>query len=285
MFSVNVLLYGDYPALAYRVLQPLRTAPAELVKDLRIGLNAVSPKVKDIVFDFCGRDFLRAPCYVYETEHNVGKYPLMRRMFKDSKRPLADHIMWFDDDSYLGRSVGSGWWYAVMATLSGSNLGMLGVVHYIRPRGNQLLGMRQQPWYTGKPLHNDQFKFITGGWWAGRSDFILQHDYPFEELHHNGGDSILGALCQQQDIRIETFADTICHCQSDGCVRKAAMLGDGHSMVHINHAERRGLGSRRQDEVYIWQGYQPGMVDFSHHMLHNFQCKVYSFRTPQLEIM
>lgn len=258
MFSLAVLLYGDYPELARRVLGSIRDSrpPASLVADLRIGLNAVSPATEQVVRELCACQLRHLPCHVYRPPANAGKYPLMRRMFYDPKCPLADRVMWFDDDSHLEPSCDAAWWQTISRrsrSVIGAG-GVLGKVYTILQRGNQHLGIRQQPWYAGKPVGpRHRFRFATGGWWVAETAFLHRWDYPFPDLFHNGGDSILGELVRQQ----------------------SAQLLDYHAGVRINvggRKGRRGIGVALRNEVYVWQDYQPGLPwDLSHQA---FPCTV-----------
>ncbi len=279
--SVNVLLYGHYPHLASRVLSRLLGAPGSIVQDLRIGLNDVCEETREYVWKFCGSLFTQAPCHVYEPPTNVGKYPLMRRMFYDEKRPLAPLTMWFDDDSYLSINSGPRFWESVIEALPVTDNPlkpvMLGYPHYIKARGQQLAGIIEQPWYGKMPFGNPHmYYFATGGWWTARTAFITQWDYPFADLHHSGGDSILGELLRQQQRRINGFHNAVCHCPSDGCVERALRCGNIPNQVHINHADRRGVGVHRSSEVYVFEHWISGSsgYDYSHH---SFPCDVHSF--------
>lgn len=275
MFSINVLLYGDYPALARRVLCSLLLTPRSFVTDIRIGLNAVSAQTRELAFGFCQQSFVQSPCYIYEPldGQNVGKYPLMRRMFYDERRPLASKIMWFDDDSYLANADMS-WWNEAAA--ESDKYVVMGARHFIRPRGNQWEGVRAQPWYSGLPLTpTGMFSFITGGWWTAQTEFLHAWDYPFLDLHHNGGDSILGELARQRSQPLGVFAKQLCHCPCDGCTSRVKLSEASANLVHINHADRRGVGSSRAEERYIWQEW-PNDVS-GQLQQHSFECSVFSF--------
>lgn len=274
-FSINVLLYGPYTDLARRVLDSLRVGlqvePPGRSVDLRIGLNAVSSETKQYVWEVVGR--FPVPCYVYEPPHNVGKYPLMRRMFYDVQCPLADEIMWFDDDSYLDPACGREWWD--QAHEWSKKYVVSGRIHLIRQRKQQYLGIMEQPWCKKRDLHaRSNFKFVTGGWWIGSSRFIQHWNYPFPELYHNGGDSILGELVRQQSRQLGQFPLAKCHCEA--CLHNAC---DGSGKVHVNvggRHGRRGIGSGFHDEVYVWQAYEAGReIDLSHH---DFSCTVHRFQ-------
>ena len=264
-FTVCALCYGDYPDLARWLLGSLeRSCPGNRLGDLRIGLNAVSQATEDLVFRFARE--APWPVTVYQPEHNVGKYPLMRRMLYDPVQ-CQPRVMWFDDDSFLDPTCGRDWWDGVAEESMLPTV--LGRIHLIRQRDQQYLGIPQQPWFAGLAVpKNHTFRFVTGGWWIADSAFLRQHNYPFPELHHNGGDSILGELVRQQGGKLAQSRYAKCHCES--CLRRP---GADTCQVHVNvggRKGRRGLGLH--DEVYPWQNYQPGKdPDYEHH---NFNCKI-----------
>ena len=249
MFSVCAIFYGDYPVLADRLLKSL--IKSNNVVDFRFGLNAVSQATKDLVQNWALQKMHSTPVYIYEAEDNgnLGKYPLMRAMFKDSYKP-AKKIMWFDDDSYVADEAGVAWWDAV-AVLATQNKTQIGSLHYMMQRGYQYKAIQQQPWYTNKVVNSKhRFYFATGGWWVADTDFLLKWDYPFPALYHNGGDSILGELIRQQNGTLYHYSLGLkCHCES--CVKRHKPAQK--DVVHINvggRAGRRGLG--RTSENYIW---------------------------------
>ena len=254
MFSVCVLLYGDHLPLARRVLQSIDRSDHGSyghIADLRIGLNEVGADTRRFVAEFCHRSMPGIPVHVYEPERNVGKYPIMRRMFYDKNRPLADHVMWFDDDSYLERAVDRQWWEEVRIL---ADRGLVGSVWHAPLRGNQHLGLNAQPWCGELPLEEKQvLNFITGGWWAARSETICRDNYPFPELYHNGGDLVLGALAYQRGIPLVKFV-------------KNVVVNEGH------YSSRRGIGVPIGTEKFAWQDYAVGTDSDQSHQ--EFSCKI-----------
>jgi hypothetical protein len=270
MFSVCTVAYGDYPDLLRKTLDSIQdTRPPGLVTDIRIGLNDVSQATFDYVMEYCGNRALDTNCYVYVPPENVGKYPLMRRMFYDQERPLDKLVMWFDDDSYLDPQANHVWWRE--AEQQGQLAVVMGVVHTIRQRGNQWRGIQTQPWARLKVHAGHSFRFATGGWWTAKRDFLTEWGYPFWEIHHNGGDSILGELVRHRAAAVSKFKLAKCHCES--CLKKPKSHPPG--VVHVNvggRQGRRGLG--RKNEVYPWQNFGVRNNDLSYH---NFELKIYRF--------
>jgi hypothetical protein len=205
--TICALLYGDYPQLASRCLDSLRSLPKEPC-ELRIGLNAVSAATRDIVDAFC-RDWQAAngTVLLYPSETNIYKCPMMRQMFHGAAPVTTPYVMWFDDDSYrIG--VYENWLGMVLDAMRTADL--IGAMYRCRLAGNQHLWLRDQPWYKGVPVQPRQFIFFpTGGWWTIRTEILKRHDFPFLDMNYGtcGEDVILGALCLQQGYRIGAFRE------------------------------------------------------------------------------
>lgn len=247
MFSVCAVLYGDYLPLARKLLESLRVNAH--VANIRLGLNSVSDRTRDYVHAWAADQMRAQPVFVFEPDNNqnVGKYPLMRQMFRYGE--LADRIMWFDDDSYVDSIAGVKWWNAANQVSSGQT--QVGAVHLIMQRKQQHLVIAQQPWYTGKPVNSrHRFKFVTGGWWIASTAFLKKWDYPFADLYHNGGDSILGEVLRQQGKEPKTFPTGVqCHCES--CLKRG--IPPSRPVVHINVGGRKGRrGIGVSGESYVW---------------------------------
>ena len=199
MFTVGLLCYGDHRSLAERCLGSIvQSADWSLIQDVRVAANAASPELRRYLRYTLAR--LPVPSYLVTSETNAGKYPLMRVMFASARLPLAaDYFMWFDDDSYL-EDLSESWWKE--AARLAATADVVGRLHSIELRPRQHLGINAQPWCRRPLPARHRVKFATGGWWMARSAFLWRWDYPFPEIYHNGGDSILGALCEQQGARL-----------------------------------------------------------------------------------
>lgn len=268
MFSVCTMIYGDYPLLAKKLLESLKY-PVH-VSDFRIGLNEVSDQVRSYVMQWAANTSAQIPVYVFQEKDNknVGKYPLMRQMFRHTT--LDKKVMWFDDDSYLDETITHQWWDSIRDLSKTAE--QIGAIHQIMQRNKQFEVIAKQPWYGKKPLnHRTKYRFATGGWWVADSKFLLKYDYPFKALYHNGGDSILGEVIRQQGLRLKDFKNGMqCHCES--CMRRG--IKTGVPVVHINvggRQGRRGIGVA--NEKYVWNDGNPN-PDLSHQ---DFEMKVTSY--------
>jgi|TARA_R110000824_G_scaffold82768_15_gene207526 hypothetical protein len=268
------MTYGDYPDLIGKTLDSLRDRFNARVKDIRIGLNGVSDDSFERVMSWC-EQFRLCPVYVYQEvdNQNVGKYPLMRRMFYERPAPVheSDAVMWFDDDTFLDGWVKDKWWDSVAKASEGVTL--MGLKHSINCRGNQAKGIAEQLWYTGSEVkRRHKMQFMTGGWWLADSNFLSRWDYPFTAIYHNGGDSILGELCRQQSATMFDFKSGA-QCHAECCYKNKNRRG----VVHVNEGGRkgrRGIGKKVADEVYPWQFYGEAEESIQHHL---FDIRMYSF--------
>jgi len=246
---VCVLCYGDHFNLIERCVSSIRESTRYPgVSQLRIGMNAVTPDVRNYLIEEAREFNIPVLLFAESNNENVGKYPLMRQMLRYAN-PQQQHVMWFDDDSFLDQSIGVPWWDTVL--VSSLQVTQLGAVHHIRQQALQQTVIHQQPWYTGKLVNAQHwFQFATGGWWVADSAFLQKWDYPFPALYHNGGDSILGELIRQQSGMLVHFTPHIrCHCES--CAAKPVL--EDMPVVHINvggRKGRRGIGVTQ--EKYVW---------------------------------
>jgi len=203
-FTICVLLYGDYPELADRCLRSITATVARDDLNLVVILNSVTPAVSAWVRSWVPDE------QILEVSDNPGKYPLMRRVLHETDLVTTPYFMWFDDDSFLkGFSLTEDHpeksWLSVVSDAM-ENADVIGSIYTMRWMGEQREFVMQQPWYGGKsPAERGSIKFATGGWWTARTDVLRRFNYPWPALHHNGGDTMLGELCFQQDLRLKNF--------------------------------------------------------------------------------
>lgn len=220
--TVAVLLYGDYPHLAARCLDPLWPLQRAGLIDLRVGMNECSSRTLEYVDGNC-RDSDTVD--TIRSDANVHKYPMMRRLMELA--PPAPHFMWFDDDSYIDHQRPAEFVHRAVALCEPHT--MVGQVWIMALGGNQHLWVRHQPWYGGKPVEAGQkVRFCQGAWWVAPTAFMAKHHWPVPELERKGGDVMMGELCRQQGVALR-------------CVRG---FGDGFG-VRIN-ADKNGRHSRSE---------------------------------------
>jgi hypothetical protein len=244
MFSVNVLIYGDYPALADQCLTSIaRSVHADYVGELQIGLNAPSAQTLEVVARITKALSERIEVrWVFEEDlRNVWKYPLMRRM-----RDLATQrrFVWFDDDTFVIETdhPPHAIWLDLAARPENE---LVGPVYRMRWTPFQRAQIAKQPWCVRPP--SPQATFVQGGFWVAPLAFLKQWDYPFAELRHNGGDTILGELAAQQGLPIRDL-------------RYLALANSGFSGKESG-APRRGGQTER-----LWQS--SASSDLSHQDFH-----------------
>lgn len=236
-FTIATLLYGDYLELAYRCLEPLRRL--EDGADLRIGANEVGTETGDYL-DTLSRQFPRQ----IRSPDNLCKYPMMRRLL--TAHPLAEYVMWFDDDSYITCTSLNNWLEHVDGVMGDAH--MIGGIYQMPLQGNQDKWIAAQPWYTGKPVRKPHtVKFVTGGWWCIRSEVLMKHDWPDRQLLHRGGDVMLGELCRQQGYRLVNFRkDVKINADALGRESKAKRRGFDSSPIGATYAGEHEQALPRQ---------------------------------------
>lgn len=208
-FSVGVLLYGDYPWLARRCLEsllPFTEMSHKPVVDFRVGLNRVSTQTRQYALEWAERasKLWRAPVWLYEPEWTADmptfKYPVLRRMLYDSS---AERFMWFDDDSYREELVEDAWWESLDTAMFWTE--MVGAVYHRQFKPGQREWLESQPWCRFPPVARTEMRFVTGGWWVARPDVLKELDWPWPQLRHCGGDSMLGEALECFDCRIDDY--------------------------------------------------------------------------------
>lgn len=221
--TICVLCYGDFAVLAERCLTSIRKlvfphGQSQAV-ELKVGLN-MPGKGTEAVCDSLCREFsaLGVPAAVYRPappDMNAFKYPLMRRMFYDAQRPLADWAMWFDDDSYYAGENPQAWWTELQRLMSESDV--LGQLWYMPNTGNRWEWVKAQPWFNpsvGLPSRHSGkqicFKYPQGAWWLARSSLLQRLQWPAESLRHNGGDSFFGEACRHVHAKMTSFHMDMC---------------------------------------------------------------------------
>lgn len=218
MYSVNVLLYGDHADLAARCLTSLLSAlTPKHVQTVRVGLNEVSPRVDFLAEVFAkGVARMDMQCLLYkeESNQNVMKYPLMRRMIHDPRYTLDERetrVMWFDDDTYVTDPKPEQWFDRVETAWRAAGTKLMGAPYQPRYNwnANERAAIAAQPWCRNVAVLGFKPTFVTGGWWVADLEFLREWGYPFPELRHNGGDVLLGEVCRQQGVRIVTFRNGV----------------------------------------------------------------------------
>lgn len=246
--AVNILCYGDHHDLAVRCLSSiLLSAEWSLIDRVQVALNAPCEATRAYAHAWCAS--LPVPSAVLEEEgrRNVGKYPMMRRMFHGDRPAAAStRVMWFDDDSFIRPGQSGRWWSRAYEAALGCTL--LGSVYSQPVLGDQARAVRDQPWYAGRAIP-PRFRFVQGAWWVADPLFLARWDYPFPALHHKGGDVMLGELCRQQCAGVRHFNDGV------------AINADAEGRE--SKSPRRGLS---RDEPNVWTRYDSARPDgLSHH--------------------
>jgi hypothetical protein len=158
-------------------------------------------------------------------------------MVHDRENPVADYVMWFDDDSYLTQE--PDFWDRVKAVMVNSD--MIGQPWVLAMQGDQKKWITAQPWFNpelGLPK-SGKFSFCQGGWWTIRATCLRELNWPVPELCHCGGDSMLGEAVRQKGYSVNKF---------DYGVRINADESGSHSSASRRGHTERVVGSRFSGE-------------------------------------
>jgi len=208
-YTVCVLLYGDHPDLAERVLSSLARPVWYRSFNLRIAWQNLSVesqmvllKYVDIFMEKNDNPLLVGPLETcMKGQEPYYKYPMMRRLIRT--HPITTpYVMWFDDDSLIRPDAPDEFFMDVGNVMAHCDI--CGHIWQWKWRGQQARYIKDQPWYNGKPIRKS-IPFITGGWWTIRTEILARHNWPPEDFEHNGGDAMLGELCYQQGYTMKNY--------------------------------------------------------------------------------
>ncbi len=242
-FTICILFYGSYLKLAERCLESILKLPAAAYATIRVGFNACTSNIVDYVEKRLVESAV--PHLSFHSQTNIGKYPMMRRMFHDASQPITTtHVIWFDDDSYL-KNPSEAWVTSLKEVAARPSVSMFGKVFSGIFGGNQHLWIEQQPWYKGKPIQQGwpsagkyyTKSFVVGGWWCIKMDVLREIDWPPPNIIHRGGDMMLGEALRQNNYTVTTwYADVAVNADAAGNNDKAKRRGWNPLPVGIDYS-------------------------------------------------
>lgn len=229
-FTVCVLLYGDYPELAARCLNPRLLALLDHI-ELRVAMNDCGKSTTRYVESLVEAGKIHR---LYHSDTNRFKYPVLREMVHGDMPVTTPYLMWFDDDSYLDNNGQPPELWLQQVARQMETADMIGSKYTRDLQGNMHQWIAAQPWYTGKPeiKPKQSVTFLTGGWWVIRTEILRKYDWPTPELQHCGGDALLGVLFSQQGLRMTRFNSGVCiNADANGVESKAKRRGHDEPML------------------------------------------------------
>lgn len=241
MFTVCVLLYGDYPDLARRCLSGIVQLPAGEdwvgdgvhVAEIRVACNEVSSRTEAVLQEFLAAGGHHRWHVI--RQGNVYKYPAMRRLFYEAPNSISTpYVMWFDDDSYL--TTPTALWLG-MLTQAMNQTDIAGTLARCALRGGQHRWIAAQPWYTGQPVAPARLVYFPlGGWWCVRYSALERYRWPPAELQHCGGDVMMGEYARQQGLRVLRFTDGVAvNADAEGRSHQSPRRGRHELPVGVNY--------------------------------------------------
>jgi hypothetical protein len=213
--TICILTYGDYPHLARRVIESVRTHCPRSEFRLVVGANAVSEQTASYL------EHLQA---TGEIDHlirsvvNINKCPMMRLMFD---RVNTEFVWWFDDDSYITGPEAWLRWLGDASAAPASTVMWGGLCRCKTPGDftdldDVVAFVRKASWYRGLPppswrpggkgefnfenrnCGDGRWDFIVGGCWLIRTSAVRALDWPDRRLVKLGDDVLLGEAIRQQ---------------------------------------------------------------------------------------
>ena len=213
--TVCVLCYGPHTELARKCLNSLfASVPAERL-DVRVATNQVPQATIDYI-----RTMPITKLYI--NSENRHKYPVMREMFYDEKRPIeTKYFLWLDDDTWV---VKPQWIDDLCQTIINNhhyNFRMYGNLMYHDLKHYSKNGGRPDQWFkAAKWYRNKQFRvrggqveapngsvidFAVGWCWAMETVAMRAANVPCPRLGHNGGDITIGEQMHQAGYGIKQW--------------------------------------------------------------------------------
>jgi len=213
--TVCVLCYGPHPELAKKCLSSLlASVPIERL-DIRVATNQV-PQVTI--------DYLRTLpiTKLYINSENRHKYPVMREMLYDEKRPIStNYFLWLDDDTWVVKPQWINDLCQTIITNHHYNFRMYGnlmyhdLKHYAKDGGRPDQWFKAAEWYRDKQFRNrggqvespngSVIDFAVGWCWAMETAAMRAANVPCPRLGHNGGDITIGEQMHQAGYGIKQW--------------------------------------------------------------------------------
>ena len=213
--TICILTYGDYPHLARRVIESIRSNCSRSEYQLFVGANAVSEETSSYLEHLHATG---AVGHLVRSPVNINKCPMMRLMFE---RVNTDFVWWFDDDSYLTSPDALMQWLNP-ALAAPDSTAMWGELYRCNTPwdfidlDDVVSFVRKAPWYRGLPppswrpggkgefnfenrnCGDGRWDFIVGGCWLIRTSALRALDWPDRRLIKLGDDVLLGEAIRQQ---------------------------------------------------------------------------------------
>src|SRR5437868_6661284 len=102
--TICLLTYGDYKRLVQRALNSFRKNCSKPNYTQVLGANNVSPETQRLLEERLESGEIDR---LHLSPTNIGKSPMMRRMFSEFD---TEFIWWFDDDAYVSETTALDKW-------------------------------------------------------------------------------------------------------------------------------------------------------------------------------
>lgn len=200
--TIGVLTFGDYPQLARRAIDSIRTHCERSAYRLVVGANAVCDETRAYLETL---ERSGAIDRLIVSEENITKLPMMRLMLEDVS---TEFFWWFDDDSYVASPDALPDRLRIARSAPDTHV-MWGHKFFFSHEHDFSCGVdvsgyvRRAPWFRGidPPSWNHggdgRWFFITGGCWVIRTQALRAIGWPDLGLVKRHDDVLLGEAIRQ----------------------------------------------------------------------------------------
>jgi GT2 family glycosyltransferase len=203
--TVCALFYGNWPFLCRRFLDSLYRWTDPAAFQLRAGMNAVCAETRQLLMAAQQRF---GNITFYESKRNLYKCRMMRRMLHAP--PLdTEWMVWFDDDSHV---TSPRWILDLLMQMERCpEAELFGSLHFVDVCPELERSIASALWYKGVSMRQGEVSgrktivFPVGGFWAVRSERLLQINWPDRRLQHFEDDYLMGEALRQQGVRMADF--------------------------------------------------------------------------------
>jgi len=198
--TICVLLYGHYTDLARRCIESVKRFVPNDECVLRIAMNSCCAETLQYVSEI--QDSMPVEL-VIRSDVNIHKYPIMRKLFWDT-RIDSDWIIWFDDDTHI---ISDTWWPGLWQFLDRFPVEAAGKLACWGLLPGEWEFIQKCDWYEGRKPEivgsSGEYGccFIVGSYWAIKTECIRILNWPDPRLIAQGGDTLLGSAMWQKGWR------------------------------------------------------------------------------------
>jgi len=140
---------------------------------------------------------------------------------------IQDVALWMDDDSFLQPQ--DNWFSKTADWLGGREFGCAGTLYKFSPTLQQRKFIRKQQWCSPDVEFVENRVFVQGGFQLLRMQAVTSIGWPWYNLRHCGGDSLLGEALAHAKLPVLAY--------TDGYTTNADLSGESNSSKRRGYSE------------------------------------------------